>query len=267
MPTLLISANRSKKHIAPDPNTDPSVAAADGVDRFSVLPGELRNAIYELVIPIKTHVEVRARSTERDRFRVTTGFKRKANGARQHCWFEPSILRVSKQIRTECKSIYYHSNTFKIYARPSEFQNTLDFLEQKSSIASATITIDCVVRVVQVEWKDLPEWWYLALIAYSTGLRADDSDIVQIEVMGFNRNKIAGFAMLELWTLSRKAVMRQLDFKDFEEDFIEWALGKLPWVGTLGSGRSNLMVRELSLVTGVNVGQRLQTKYSQVAPQ
>ncbi|KAK5718353.1 hypothetical protein LTR15_008080 [Elasticomyces elasticus] len=79
------NAKASKSKRQPSDSAEPE-EAPPGTDHFTKLPAELRNRVYELVIPRGERI--------------------------LGPWTEPSILRVSKQIRKETSPIYYKHNEF-----------------------------------------------------------------------------------------------------------------------------------------------------------
>ncbi|KAK5739276.1 hypothetical protein LTR17_005382 [Elasticomyces elasticus] len=84
-PAKKLKAKASKSKRRPSDSSEPEDAPT-GSDHFTKLPAELRNRVYELVIPCGECI--------------------------LGPWTEPSILCVSKQIRRETSPIYYKHNDF-----------------------------------------------------------------------------------------------------------------------------------------------------------
>ena len=77
------------------------------------LPAELSNRIYGLVLPIDQTIHIRGRE-------IPPGIPRYPPVPLKQllAWREPGLLSVSKQVRKECSSMYYHGfNHFQIFAR------------------------------------------------------------------------------------------------------------------------------------------------------
>ncbi|KAK3634942.1 hypothetical protein LTR56_005808 [Elasticomyces elasticus] len=84
--TAKTTANKPKAKASKSKRQRSDSAEPSGTDHFTKLPPELRNRVYELVIPCGERV--------------------------LGPWTEPSILCVSKQIRRETSPIYYKHNEF-----------------------------------------------------------------------------------------------------------------------------------------------------------
>lgn len=189
-------------------------------DLMMKLPGELRNRIYELVLPKDEAIEIRKRKGRS--MEAPVCYSRYSRG-RKSCWHEPDIMAVSSQIRTECLRLYYDNNTFEIFARSHELHLVLDFLLLKS-------TEDCIalkfkIRIVGSEWRNMQDWLELASIAYYTD--KEYSDKIDVAVCNFHLRE----AVRQVVRLGFRARDRGMDWEELKMEFDEWVMGTTTLLG------------------------------------
>jgi len=201
-----------------NPSIDPSVPSEDGVDRFTALPAELRNTIYDLVLPTGQTIAVRNKTSTED-----GSGEMRSTPLKRLRWAEPGLLQVSKQIKRESRKIYYANNFFLIFAKPSEFGKACAFLLLKSNHTSVKIIINYAIRKINTPWTDVSEWQNLATLAYSTAVFSAEEIIAKILVPPSSKNQNSHSAMEELIHFAVKARDRKQEFEDFRKAVRSWA--------------------------------------------
>lgn len=136
------------------------------------LPGEIRNAIYELVLrPQQHNGHRRARPHVRHRKRYddrVTRFK------------ESGLLRAAKWIRCETKALCYESKSFEIRLVSNEFEAACDW------VRSIVITSDGkgirtmpFFNVTKTNWDHLHTWLPLAKLFHEVNFNLNFDDFAQ----------------------------------------------------------------------------------------
>ena len=210
------------------------------------LPGELRNQIYELVLPVDTVIEIRSRRKPSNRCQMVI------EPAKMLRWAEPALLQVSRQIRAECVGLYYGDNHFKLFARSKELQQVLDFLLLKSAGEATNINLSFNIHMVDVAWTDMKYWLPMAKIAYYKGGDVHNALDGRIARANWARSSYIDGAIQEVIKLGLKAKRRGLDLVDVRDDFADWAASM---IRAFGSGRRCLsqLTRDSTGFLGGNV--------------
>ncbi len=122
------------------------------------LPPELRNTIWDLVLPEK-----------KDRlsiFSFTRGtYSKKYHGPRDYHFLEPAVLSVCKAIRNELLPIIYLGCPLVVGTRSFELDKPCEWLNHLSQQLGGRWP-DFTMYIMAPEWEDMETWFSLVKFGY-----------------------------------------------------------------------------------------------------
>lgn len=142
-------------------------------------------------------------------------------------WHEPSLLRVSKQIRKEAGSVYYGENTFEIWLNTGMIEKVCGWIYKKYEMAACNKemeeSFDVYLRFTKATWGSMRSWYEIAKLFYELDNVQGLYDLkyarssCEAQVSDPVRGKLQEMAMLGV-----KAKRRGLNHEDLAIDFEEW---------------------------------------------
>lgn len=210
------------------------------------LPGELRNRIYELVLPSNATINFRLRNKKSREQRANIAVPHRLK--KSH---EPALLRVSKAIRGETMKLYYQLNEFAFIAYSNECKRIYEFLRAKSAGRHGSITIRWNIYVIGPNLSDIAHWLALAKAIFRTSAAyTRDSNVRNAWCKGQGYS-VGAVSLVEVQKLARKARDRGLRKRHLVRDFLDWAAVKLNMSPKLkGSASGRHIVNRLAGSTG-----------------
>lgn len=193
-------------------------------DVWATLPGEIRNRIYELLIPTDINIDIKKRKRRPN----TSTYWSRVEGwipptDKRARWTEPALLRVNKQIRAEAGGLYYSNNHFTLWARSEELHKALDFLLCKSRDDGVDITVSFTVKMVSACWSEIEHWLQLALIAWHAAGDEAGIDLDRAVDSSRARSVFAVEPLRHVVGLGVRVRRRGGEWDWLKADFIDWA--------------------------------------------
>jgi hypothetical protein len=232
---------RYRRHIGPSPSEGflltclsptkkPRKNRSRRTDRFSILPGEIRNQIYELLLIEDGPVHVGTCRTHKDGDLGTWRYIRK--------WKQSPLFSVSKQIRSEAMSMYYGSNTVTLTCFNKEFDIALQYYAKILAACGNSPDISVSIIFGLKSWHDMAAMFLPAKFIYSTDLGFDDQT-EEVEHWASTFGDSGGkpwfsVAFRDAMLIAVKARHRGQSYAQLEEDLRDWAWAKLAWLSSTG---------------------------------
>ena len=182
-----------------------------GPDRFSALPGEIRNAIYELVLP-----------KNKKFFRVV-----RSNSVRPHGFFrdqqrpDPALLAVSRLTRQETSQIFFKHNEQRIISSSlSDLSAVARWLSRIIDLCGPQPFERCVkVHMCNASFEGLYGLFPLVEVAAFQGLR---QDMLLLYIPGIDRSRRLEDMFEEAFGLGRQAWTDGWDIERLKDEFQRW---------------------------------------------
>ena len=186
------------------------------------LPGEIRNAIYELVLahPYSFTHSLRPSTCIRASKLGTPG----RAPLFDYYWREPALLRVSKQVRKEAMAFYYGARTFNLYLQAFELPLARGFIlskqygPQSPRYAFGRLTTHTTapyeLNIVGTNWSDLASWFALAELVRAGA----DCQLIWRDAGGLSQTRQRG----RLMAVAMEVRETNGDAAELKQRFIDW---------------------------------------------
>ena len=123
------------------------------------LPAELRNDIYEEILPIQEVIHIRGHAHRNVEVEGSWN-------ARGYLWREPQLLRVSKQIRREVSSLYYGQNYFTVCLHDGEIDKAVQWVRHNEAMRNLDVDFNFKFTFTSASWALVESWYPLVALAY-----------------------------------------------------------------------------------------------------
>ena len=198
---------------------------------WDTLPAEIKNDIYDLVLLPADPLDAAAEVFVGSHYRTTCSYR--YNYTRAKKWRQPPLFLVSKTIREEAMSVYFHGNKFYISSRMTDVSKGIDWITRYVTPRSGDLQVS-LARITISSWapmRTMPNWLPIAkfifeakTVTFDKFLKGtlDMSEACEEETDDWCMTVCVGSAFEQVVKLTAKAKYRQVGSAWFEEDLKDW---------------------------------------------